>query len=437
MILTLKVTGSDAPDAVNAAENTFLESGGTIGRAPNPQGRNHWMLRHDAISRLHARISYADGAFYITDPPPGSSNGIFLNGSGARLEIGRAYRLRNGDSLYMQPFTIRAEISGREADSGISSTESTGGLTGVLDRKRAPRKNADVPNAAKINQVPIDREHVPVSPLIRTGKSKEPSSLPNIPKNYNPDDDSGDLSDSVEDVPVPRYDPPTPTPGASRNPNSKASDTPHREPVDLRPSRESDPLSDSLAAMLAGAGLSSVRVTPEVARNIGEIFRTVVRGVLVVLKARQKTKSEFSLTQTEYRTTKNNPLKFSVNVDDALHNLFVKRNAAFLGPVEAFDDAFKDLRNHQLATLAGVRAAFDAMLAEFKPDHLEARFERRLAGPLVAHTGKFRYWTLYREHYAELVKDADEAFDHLFAEQFARAYEQQLERLKVDDGGES
>ena len=74
------------------------------------------------------------------------------------------------------------------------------------------------------------------------------------------------------------------------------------------------------------------------------------------------------MRMTQFRAADNNPLKFSANVDDALHNLLVKRNAAYLEPVEAFEDAFDDLRDHQMAMLAGMRVAFEAMLGEFNPD---------------------------------------------------------------------
>ena len=82
---------------------------------------------------------------------------------------------------------------------------------------------------------------------------------------------------------------------------------------------------------------------------------------------------------THFRPADNNPLKFSANVDDALHNLLVKRNAAYLAPVEAFADAFEDLRNHQIAMLAGMRVAFESMLAEFDPDRLQEQFDRQLS----------------------------------------------------------
>ena len=83
------------------------------------------------------------------------------------------------------------------------------------------------------------------------------------------------------------------------------------------------------------------------------------------------------MDMTHFRPADNNPLKFSANVDDALHNLLVKRNAAYLAAVEAFADAFEDLRNHQIAMLAGMRAAFESMLDEFDPDRLQEQFDRQ------------------------------------------------------------
>ena len=138
------------------------------------------------------------------------------------------------------------------------------------------------------------------------------------------------------------------------------------------------PPTAGLAEVLAGAGLDPALVTPELARNLGQIVRIVVSGVMDVMRSRQEIKDELGMRTTRFRNAENNPLKFSANVDDALHNLLVKRNAAYLEPVEAFEDAFADLRNHQMAMLAGIRVAFDSMLAEFDPDHLQQAFDRQL-----------------------------------------------------------
>ena len=194
-------------------------------------------------------------------------------------------------------------------------------------------------------------------------------------------------------------------------------------------------MTGDLAGVLAAAGLQNAEVTPELAEKFGEILRVVVSGVMDVLRSRHHVKDEFRMRMTSYRPVDNNPLKFSVNVEDALHNLLVKRNAAYLGPVEAFQDAFDDLRNHQLAMLAGMRVAFESTLAEFDPDRLQEQFERRLGKNSVFAVGaKMRYWDLFREHREEIARDPDAAFRRLFGDAFTRAYEEQLKRLKDGQG---
>jgi type VI secretion system FHA domain protein len=190
-----------------------------------------------------------------------------------------------------------------------------------------------------------------------------------------------------------------------------------------------------LAAVLAGANIDNSVVTPELAQNFGQILRVVVAGVIDVLQARQRLKDEFRMRVTTFKAAQNNPLKFSANVDDALYNLLVKRNAAFLGPVEAFEDAFDDVRNHQMAMLAGVRVAFESVLAQFHPDRLQEEFDRQARGSLVP--GKLRYWEQYRDKFNDMVSDADASFRELFGEEFAKAYEQQLERLKASNRDET
>jgi type VI secretion system FHA domain protein len=188
-----------------------------------------------------------------------------------------------------------------------------------------------------------------------------------------------------------------------------------------------------LATVLEGAGLNPADVTPELARTFGAIIRIVVAGVMDVLQSRRQIKDEFRMRMTQFRPAENNPLKFSANVEDALHNLLVKRNAAYLGPVEAFEDAFDDLRHHQLAVLAGMRVAFESMLAEFDPDRLQEDFDRQAGKGLVP--AKMRYWDMFRDKRREMVKDPEATFRQLFGEEFARAYEEQLKQLRGRESG--
>lgn len=188
-----------------------------------------------------------------------------------------------------------------------------------------------------------------------------------------------------------------------------------------------------LGAVLEGAGLDPALAGPELGRQLGQILRVVVAGVMAVMESRIEVKDEFGMKRTRFMPAENNPLKFSANVDDALHNLLVKRNPAYLGPVAAFEDAFADLTQHQVAMLAGIRRAFEFLLAEFDPDRLQQEFDRQGGKGLVP--GKLRYWDQYRERLHALVKDPDACFSRLFGDEFARAYADQLARLKASAAG--
>jgi type VI secretion system FHA domain protein len=186
--------------------------------------------------------------------------------------------------------------------------------------------------------------------------------------------------------------------------------------------------------VLRAAGLDVPAVAPDVAESLGRILRVVVSGLMQVLRARQELKSEFRVEMTKYQPTENNPLRFSVDVEDALYNLLVKRHGGYLGPVAAFEDAFDDIRDHEVAMLAGMHAAFQMMLSHFEPDRLQEAFDRQIKeSALVAVPGaaRLRYWDMYRSKIRELVKDPETSFRELFGEEFASAYEEQLQRLKL------
>ena len=181
--------------------------------------------------------------------------------------------------------------------------------------------------------------------------------------------------------------------------------------------------------------MDPANLSPDTAGSLGLVLRSVVQGVIDVLRARSEIKEQFRLSHTIVKTAENNPLKFAVNAEDALNSLLGRRNPAYLPPVEAFDDAFNDIRFHQLAMLAGMRAGFDHVMSRFDPQLLQEGFDKRAKrGGLLSMSGKSRYWEQFAEEYLELAGDREQAFRRLFAEEFAAAYEKQLELLKRSHG---
>jgi predicted component of type VI protein secretion system len=184
------------------------------------------------------------------------------------------------------------------------------------------------------------------------------------------------------------------------------------------------------AELLGALGLDSEEVDAELAGQLGAVVRAVVEGTIDALRARTEAKSNLRMATTSIRPAENNPLKFSLNADDALHNLFVKRHPGYLGPLEAFEEAFQDLAFHQRAVLTAIREAYRAMFEKFSPEHLEEVFTSRQRRSSVIPIGaRSKLWDMYCAAFEDMEKDGEASFQNLFGEEFARAYHDELKRL--------
>ncbi|MDE2052459.1 MAG: type VI secretion system-associated FHA domain protein TagH, partial [Gammaproteobacteria bacterium] len=241
------------------------------------------------------------------------------------------------------------------------------------------------------------------------------------------------VSSAAPPAPAPQRPPPSsPTPAPARAARPIA---PTTEPTGAAAQTGSSQSNFDIDALLKSAGVDPASLQPETAGSLGLILRSVVQGVIDVLRARSEIKEQFRLSHTIVKTAENNPLKFAVNAEDALSSLLGRRNPAYLPPVDAFEDAFNDIRFHQLAMLAGMRAGFDHVMSRFDPQQLQESFDKRSKrGGLLSMSGKSRYWEQFAEEFQELAGDREQAFRRLFAEEFAAAYEKQLELLKRSHG---
>jgi type VI secretion system FHA domain protein len=167
-----------------------------------------------------------------------------------------------------------------------------------------------------------------------------------------------------------------------------------------------------------------VAASPE----LTQMFHIAVDAMMDVLRARAELKNSFRLPATLIQRSENNPLKFAPTAQDAVNKLFAPPGSGFLSGNAALNDAAEDIRNHQMAMLSGVRSAFQSVLAHFDPARIEQETEgstRRLALG-----GRPRHWERYKEQFDALTRNPDECFRRLFGDEFARAYEEQLARLK-------
>jgi len=183
-----------------------------------------------------------------------------------------------------------------------------------------------------------------------------------------------------------------------------------------------------LRALLLGDGLSNVEIpgglTPERMRQIGQILREATRGLLDLLAARANTKREVRANMTVIVASDNNPLKFSPGMEAALSHLIVPRGRGFMSPQRAVDDAYEDLRAHQLGFMAGMRSALTVVLGRFDPKELEHRLSQStVADSLLPTHRKAKLWDLFGQHYAGISKEAESDLHSLFAEEFLKTYQ--------------
>lgn len=398
--LILAVVGRQAAQFGSRGRKAFAGQGGSIGRAED----SDWVLNASGVSRTHAMVRFLNGLYFVEDR---STNGILLNGTA--LARGEPSALNHGDRLRIDTFEVEVSLQDEEmaadqtrvaiAPPPAPSLEAAAELDAfAFGVRRAPVDAAPpLDLLAELGPPPAGGE---LDPLSFLGAPAAPAPAPAASWNHSPGTDD-------------HFRPPGPAARAPALP----------ENWDLT----MGDFAPKPAAVPVAAPPPAAAATPLPA-EFEQICRIVIDGVMDVLRARAEIKNTFRLPVTIIQRSENNPLKFAATLDDAMQKIMAPPSAAFLSGSAAFEDAFDDIRCHQMAMLAGMRAAFDGLLFHFNPDRFEQETDN--ASRRSAFAGKGRYWERYRENFEGLAKDPEECFRRLFGDEFARAYEAQLARLK-------
>ncbi|MCB2264406.1 MAG: type VI secretion system-associated FHA domain protein TagH [Candidatus Thiosymbion ectosymbiont of Robbea hypermnestra] len=202
-----------------------------------------------------------------------------------------------------------------------------------------------------------------------------------------------------------------------------------------RPTPSATGETDAIQAFLAGLDVGALPADPQaqtvLMQTVGLLLRAMTEGLMRVLMGRTSFKNELHLEMTTIQSRENNPFKFSVDPEDALTHLLFRSSRGFLPPLEAAREAFDDIQRHEMAMVAGLRAALHALLKRMDPAELENRFQARsVLDNLMPLARKAKYWDLFTATYQEISADAADDFLNLFRDAFTRAYEDQAARLR-------
>ena len=234
-----------------------------------------------------------------------------------------------------------------------------------------------------------------------------------------------------------RGDEPTPStsiPADAQDAPPEETFVPQKHPASAAPAVAG--ASNALRAFLEGAGVPhkelSAAQSERMLRDCGAIMRAAVEGIMMLLLARAEMRKEFEAEErTMVAARDNNPLKLMSDPHEAMDFLFdpTERTDGFLDPVQAVGDACEDLRTHELALMAGMRAAIQGALRRFDPSAIERAFEKSQKGFSLG-SRKAKLWDLFVMQQDKLSRDAQDDFNKVFGRDFMGAYQAQLRRVK-------
>jgi type VI secretion system FHA domain protein len=193
----------------------------------------------------------------------------------------------------------------------------------------------------------------------------------------------------------------------------------------------------AVQAFLAGVGVEGKEIADHEIEAFllqsGKIMRAAVEGAMALLEARATAKKELRAEdRTMVASKDNNPLKLMADPQEALAFLFDTKDrgsgSGFLDPVRAVGDAFDDLRAHEVALFAGMRAALLGAIQRFDPKTLEAELEKNAGG--LGLNRKAKLWEQFAVFQQKLAQDAGDDFNKVFGREFMGTYMAQVKQLR-------
>lgn len=467
MPITLSVYTYRNAAPAQALTRRFDRLGGAIGRAPG----NDLVLDDPGkyISRLHARVEYRDDAFWLVDV---GSNPSLVNDR--PVGAGRSVQLEDGDRVTIGDYQLLASVESEATafmpaapppsplqvappppavtpDRPVNPDDSLANA-GILDVGGDPLNPSfdplglnlfGSPAPAAVPSVPAWRgaesDHVPPEqlpfappPVVAQQAQATPAMAMAIPDDYDPLADF--LPPRVQAAPAPVI-PPAPLPAEPPAMPVPAAPPPPPAPVQAPRAPGTTAADDPvIQALMRGLGLSELntkRSAEDIAELAGAMLREATAGTMGVLMGRAMTKRESRLDMTMISAAANNPLKFFPDADSALTQMVNGTMPGYMQPARAFANAFDDLKAHELAIMAGMRAALEGVLARFDPAAIEARLQvPTVMDKMLAANRKAKMWDRMVELYTQMASEADSDFQRLFGEAFGKAYEEQVARLR-------
>ena len=185
-------------------------------------------------------------------------------------------------------------------------------------------------------------------------------------------------------------------------------------------------------ALLRGAGIPvdtlGADLTPELMELLGKLLASSLQGTIDLLAQRALVRQEARADVTVVVVRNNNPLKFFPDSATVLTQMLRKKMPGFMEPLEALDDAQRDLSGHIKGVVAGARASMHSMMRRLSPAGLENQVpDAAGVDKLMPARRKAALWQLYKEEFKVCVGDGKDPFQGVLGPDFIAAYEKEVD----------
>lgn len=415
----------------------FPPPGGTIGRNAD----NLLVLPDETrrISRLQALLQ-TDGTHCRLKNLSGVA---VVQVNDISLECAQEHVIRPGDAIRIGPYVLRADWDpaphAQEAHTGHSrgraANEDAGRaipidpLTAFMPTTSSGERDSAFADAIPPRSDAPLRTDVAMPALDRNAPIQPPRSIA-----HDADDTKTEPAAArrTHDAPL------AVTPAKPEAPvllaETHAAPRPDENPEPNRPDAQSMPADALLAAFLRGAGLDKVACTwsTDQLEVAGQLLSLFANGTVELLSSRSILKREVKADMTILLDRENNPLKLLPDGSSALKQMFGLPFPGFMTPVSAVEDAFHDLHAHQIAIVAGMRAALIDLLSRCSPERIVERagapnrVER--AVPMLRDAS---LWQNYARMHREMTLAVEDDFGAVFGKAFLNAYDDEVKHYQA------
>ncbi|GBL00215.1 type VI secretion system-associated FHA domain protein TagH [Vibrio harveyi] len=185
-------------------------------------------------------------------------------------------------------------------------------------------------------------------------------------------------------------------------------------------------------AFVRGLGINPNMVPDENSEQwfeqLGQSFSLMLLGLMETLHNRAEFKQNNRLNHTAFRKSENNPLKFSANLEDAIHNLYNRNTASFMRADIAIKEAFVDIENHEKALMKGVEGTVSSVMSLVEPSSIysDAMSSDSFFNKIIPARKYAQSWKKFEGIHYQLTDEIVNKESPFYLEDFAKHYENAL-----------